>query len=399
MSKCPQCFLDIPGLPALYVCGGSCAEIVDTSYTAWFGSERSSKPLTALMPPTDPRAAKRWSAPEQAPCRQCHQPASRVCPTCHFVLPKGWLNSKTVCVALAGPQNTGKSVYIAVLVQKLRAMVEELRSTLTPVGSTRHIYEDNYHKALIEARSMMEPTGSVTTLVTYQKEPMIFNLGRMGRSNQPTYLVLRDVAGEDLQSNHRLPFIRFYRNASMVLFHFDPTQISEVRNELRGHLTDLNEVGFKPSTVLENLLEVIGDGRPMLAVTLSKFDTLQLIGEGGWSEDNANVGPWTRRLANAGAAFNREAGDEIRYDERDGALLHEEVRSLLAMLGAMGIINQLERPSSGRPLNHRFFVSSALGEPPLNNQTNPRGIAPFRVLEPIKWVLAHEGVIEKVGEE
>ncbi|AQP45443.1 TRAFAC clade GTPase domain-containing protein [Tessaracoccus flavus] len=398
MSQCPQCFTPIGATPALYVCKGSCPEIIDTQYTAWFGRERRSRPLTVVTAPDDPKLAKRWRAEEKISCRKCKQSAVRVCPTCHFVLPSGWMDARVVCVALAGPRSTGKSVYIAVMVQKLERLVESLRSKLTPVGSTRHTYDENYHKTLIVARQMMEPTGSATT-GNYQQEPLIYSLGRIGRMEQESYLVLRDVAGEDLERNHRESYLQFFRNASMVLFHFDPTQIAEVRNELKGHLTDLNDVGIRPGAVLDNLLDILGAARPRLAVVLSKFDTLQLIGEGGATGDQGSAGSWTKRLANVGAAFNREAPEDMRYDEADGQVLHEEARSLLTMLGAVGIVNQLERPAKGGPMIHRFFVSSALGEPPLNRRTNPRGIAPFRVLDPIKWVLAAEGVIERVGGE
>lgn len=87
------------------------------------------------------------------------------------------------------------------------------------------------------------------------------------------------------------------------------------------------------------------------------------------------------------------------YDDADGALLSAEVRSMLMDLGAKELVNQLERPSSGSPIDHRFFALSALGASSENKQVNPRGIAPFRVLDPIKWLLFRHGVIKAMRGE
>jgi len=103
---------------------------------------------------------------------------------------------------------------------------------------------------------------------------------------------------------------------------------------------------------------------------------------------------WSRIMSNPGAAFLREGGgDRGPYDEVDGELLHHEVRSLLQKLHAGPIVTAVERPSSGQFLPHRFFVASALGESPNGKSLNARGIAPFRCLEPMRWVMAETGML------
>lgn len=397
MTNCPQCFVPIEPAPAYYRCTGSCEEVVDTQYTMWFGRERRSRPLTVVVPPTDPKQARRWAPPEVGTCRQCRSEAKLVCPTCHYELPKNWLQSEALLIALAGPRTSGKSVYLGVMVQELGKLARDCNSNMSYVGRTRETYEKVYKSALYEARAMMMPTAAAHT-DTHQSEPMILSLGRLNGSKVERFVVIRDVAGEDLENNHDRPYMRFYQNASLVLFHFDPTQIADVRNELRGMTTELNDVGGEPSTVLEHTLKILGSHRPKLAVALSKFDALQMIGanaaNAGSSAPSSHSGNWVMRLGNPGAAFNREPADPLSYDEEDGQFLHEEVRSLLISLKAKGIVNQLENPA-GHPIPHRFFATSALGEPPMNKQTNPRGIAPFRVLGPVKWALAEAGFIPK----
>lgn len=81
------------------------------------------------------------------------------------------------------------------------------------------------------------------------------------------------------------------------------------------------------------------------------------------------------------------------YAEDDGQLLHHEVRSLLQRLNASHIVTAVERPHSGRVLDHRFFVVSALGAPTEGEQLHDHGIASFRCLDPLRWALRRDGAI------
>jgi hypothetical protein len=122
-----------------------------------------------------------------------------------------------------------------------------------------------------------------------------------------------------------------------------------------------------------------------MAVILSKFDALRALGD---VEGSA----WRQVMSNAGAAFMRDSPETREYDETDGQLLHAEVRSLLQRLDG-SIVTGVENPSSGIRLDHRYFVTSALGQPPQGDRLNPRGIAPFRCVDPLRWVTASYGVL------
>ena len=98
-------------------------------------------------------------------------------------------------------------------------------------------------------------------------------------------------------------------------------------------------------------------------------------------------------MSNAGAAYLRDTSDSPRYDENDGQLLHEEVRSLLMRLNAGSIIAAVENPSTPTRLRNRFFVVSALGQPPTGQRLHARGIAPFRCADPVRWVTSSFGVL------
>jgi hypothetical protein len=120
---------------------------------------------------------------------------------------------------------------------------------------------------------------------------------------------------------------------------------------------------------------------------LSKFDTLQELRD---VEDRT----WSAIMSNLGAAFQRDPGMfEPRYDAQDGELLHQEVRSLLQVLNAQSFVNAMSDPLQGRPYVHQFFAVSALGGSANGERLHPHGIAPFRCLDPLRWVLSQQGIL------
>jgi hypothetical protein len=201
------------------------------------------------------------------------------------------------------------------------------------------------------------------------------------------YIAIRDVAGEDMEAPPAdagaLSFLQF---ADSVLFMFDPLAVPAVRDKLKD-LVPAQSVGGRPQDVLANLTRLLGTASPRIAVVLSKFDALQAL------VDVEDV-TWRTIMSNAGAAFLRDASEiEPRYDENDGELLSEEVRSLLIQLGAQDIVLALQNPSSGRRLDYRFFAVSVLGAAPEGERLNQRGITPFRCLDPLKWTLRAQRVL------
>ncbi|HEY9265425.1 MAG TPA: hypothetical protein VIQ11_12550, partial [Mycobacterium sp.] len=126
--------------------------------------------------------------------------------------------------------------------------------------------------------------------------------------------------------------------------------------------------------------------QPKLAVILSKFDVLRALRDVQGSE-------WALVMSNGGAAFLRDTSDGKQYDDVDGQLLDQEVRSLLVRLHGGSIVAGVENPSLGARLASRYFAVSALGHPPNGNRLHARGIAPFRCVDPVRWVTSQFGVL------
>jgi len=377
-AKCPRCFHLLSGEFFAWECVGRCPPVTEPLASAAAGVATQVRPIIKTQRPSD---ARRWSPPQNLACPTCGQPGREVCPYCHFALLPRWRESQTICIALAGARATGKSIYLAVLIKQLEQMISHAGSSLTFADETsRQIYEDVYERPLFEARGIMQTTRAAGTRDAYQRYPIILSLGAL-RSG-PTFLVIRDVAGEDLENPAEdKTYLQYFARADAVLFMFDPSAVTEVRELLTDYLpTQLNEVG-NPDRVLENMLRLIGTSRVPIGMILSKFDTMQALSE-------VQDGQWRRVMSNPGAAFTRDPGIlTTAYDRVDGELLHHEVRSLLHLLHAQRFVNSLASPHDGAARNYRFFTVSALGDAAQGDKLHPRGIAPFRCLDPVRWVL------------
>lgn len=388
MSQCPRCFQEITDATFTWVCqSGRCANAVDPVASMFTNSEVFSGPIAEVKRPTGARRG--WTPPPGATCPGCSLEPSEACTACHYPLPPGWRQAESTCIAMAGARATGKSLFIAVLIKQLEQLAGQSGMSITPATpATQAGYQTVYERPLYEERGLMEPTPAAGQPTSYQREPLIFSLGSVGGNRH--YLVLRDVAGEDLErvDDGTLQYLDFFGHADAVFFMFDPLRVQEIRDQLQDLIPSQGALGGDPKTVLNKLLMVVGARAPKIAMILSKFDAVQALREVSGSE-------WSHIMSNPGAAFSRDPSmTSSRYDDLDGRLLHQEVRSLLEKLHAGPIVKAIENADNGTQMQHRFFAVSALGESPIGEKLHTRGIAPFRCVDPLKWVLADKQVLE-----
>jgi len=372
MSKCPCCFTDLPPAEAWMCASGSCAPAKDAPRGVT-GPVR-----TRERPAGGPRLPDAGSMT----CESCQGAMVEVCtePSCRFEFPPGWRETPSTCVVMAGARASGKSMYIAVLVKQLEQFGELAGFRVShATHASMMLYRTVYERPLFEQRGILAPTGRISSADAYQREPLVLDIAP--RSGSRHYLVLRDVGGEDLEAaSLDMENLRFMANADGVLFLFDPLSLPDVREQLLGLIpTPATQVSGESTAVLDNILRLIEGRRPRLALVLSKFDTLQAIRD-------VHGGDLSRIMQNTGAAFAREPALRGRYAEQDGQLLHEEIRSLLQWLGVGWLATAMERLSQ-QGIEQRFFAVSALGDSPDGAYLHDRGIAPFRCLDPIRWIV------------
>lgn len=388
MTKCPHCFQLLPPDAFAWVCENPRC----TKYPDRMASRYSPVPVKKgkVVIATQPPGTVDWQPPLCGECPTCSEPMREACPHCHYALLDGWRNGHAVCIAMNGARATGKSVFIAVVVKQLQRLALQM-GTVMQFGDarTRDTFTEVYEKPLYVERGLMAPTPAAITDNSYQREPLVFNLGMV--QGRVRFLVLRDVAGEEMerppaQAGH----LQFLAHADGIFFMFDPLAVPNIREKLVDLIPAQLQVGGDPLIVLGNLQRLVGRSSPRVGVILSKFDALHAL-------RGVDDVQWSGIMSNTGAAFLRDPSeDQAAYDVGDGLLLHEEVKSLLDRLGGGGVVRSMENPQTGVPIMHQFFAVSALGESPDGRRLNAHGIAPFRCLDPVKWILHVTGVLPAV---
>jgi hypothetical protein len=293
---------------------------------------------------------------------------------------------------MAGARATGKSVFIGVLGEELKRLAERLRADFRPAdANTEENYVEIYRKRLFEERMLIPPTDTAGMGDGYQKRPLIWSF--KVRGEKPWYLVVWDVAGEDLE-NESLdsPALAHFAGVDAVLYLVDPLSIPDVRQMLPDEVAHSGVDPAKTIAVLRTIMRILGNQPKPLGVVISKFDHMHQL------RDVPVM--WPRAvMSNAGAAFLRDPPPEAQLvmvdgrpavlDPSDQILLDHEVRSLLTRLRVGEILNIVDNPAGGADIPTEFFAVSALGERSYGDRVNPRGISPFRCLDPITWALYH----------
>lgn len=327
-----------------------------------------------------------------------------------FPLPEGWQNSGVITFAMAGARTSGKSVYIAIVVKLLRRLCIEYGGSFDFADNiSRESYRNNYEKPLFgtdgKGSRVLGATRPAGSPEAYQNRPLIFRLGRHQLANGATqnlFVVFRDVAGEDLEEDDfqsRMDHLDFFHHVDSVIYLYDPLAVDEIRNLLAGSVPMDAVSTAEPVAVLKNVVRAIGAHRPEIALTLAKFDIMQEIPRLNLSSTSAissDSVDWKQVMDNLGAAFRRAGSRHAKpYDAADAELLHQETHSMLLSLGAREMFNVLNQPTLGlEPHDYRCYVVSSLGASPTGEHIDDSGIAPFRLLDPLRAQFSKLGLFQ-----
>jgi hypothetical protein len=345
-----------------------------------------------------------------------------LCPHCHNTLPEEFGTRATVLLSIIGDSHSGKSVYIATLLNLLmKNELREFRSSIREVCEDRSQYTriDGDIIRIFDKRELPEATDPNIDI-----PPIVYRLTYTYKDyevpSRPTDvpreidLVIYDIAGEICSDPVKL------NEKGKNIIHSDGLIVllnPMTLNVYSNHLKASNPTAFRAST--PTMADVDDGGMNIMwvikmfgalgmllakaddtnfaqmvptAIVVSKSDLL--TGEGTRHADHYSKYKDTPIYGNNGSYTSAHMG---YLDRDDIGSLNLWVRRLVDTF-SVGVLNTVDNMFP----NASFFLSSALNqipEPVLDDAGEVVGsrleknINPYRVMDPLLWILAKKGLL------
>lgn len=332
-------------------------------------------------------AGGRWGrAPSVAVCDCGMKTSKLVCPHCHNELPSQFGSTDVHTIALIGAKESGKSHYIAVLINELTNRVGmNFNASLNALDEqTIRRYKQDFRRYVYVDRVTIPPTnsGRAGSSVRY---PLAYRFSIKRRGLLPieglrvTSLVFFDTAGEDLNDIDLMSTeTKYLANSDGIIFLLDPLQIPAVRHLLDSSMPMPNE-NTEPQEIIGRAATLIRQMRQMqmseriktpVALAFSKIDAI-------------------RPLFEPGSPVHEASRHDGLFDVTDARRVNDNMRAYLSQWVGPGLDMFLQHNFE----NYSYFGLSALGSMPDVQGRLPSGVTPFRVEDPLLWILYQLGIV------
>ena len=209
------------------------------------------------------------------------------CPKCGGELPLNIGTAKSYPIAIIGAKETGKSNYVAVLINQLKNDIgRAFNCALMACGDkTLNRYRTEFYDPLYRHRTCVRGSdaGDVDPLIyslIFQRKGGLFKKAM----NDAVSLTFFDTAGENLNSLASMQtFNRYLYHSSGIILLLDPLQLPAVRDELQGKIR-LPEENTDVNTILNRTIEIIRTGSGLtnlskkidipIAIAFTKIDAV-----------------------------------------------------------------------------------------------------------------------------
>lgn len=313
------------------------------------------------------------------------------CKECGEIIPPQFIfHDKFLSFCAVGVSGAGKSSYMTTLLHELKysglpwvLQAMDVETTRRAQANEQYLYEERH--CLQGTESGISPKPQLWTI-----------LDNSVKSDKiPTYaLTIYDGAGEDCEHIDYTPLdskiSQYLSGARMLLIMFDPLLLSNVRMEISHETLNTSMATERQTSAPANMVSMVNSlanyirrscnippGKRIdrrAAVVLTKIDTL---GEmlNGFSSD-ATILKASPHIQNKG------------FVESDSEMVDLEIRDWLTRQGETAFLGAID--ANFRDV--RVFGVSSFGRPP-DLYKRLAKIRPHRVLDPLMWMLATEGII------
>ncbi len=310
-----------------------------------------------------------WLLGRPVRCSCGYATTVEVCPRCDHDWPRNIEDTDNFIIAIVGAQGAGKSHYLAVLIHELKHRVgARFHAALSAADDqTRDRYLKHYGQYLYDDHLRIPPTARGKT------EPLIYHLvfARSVGIQRVVTLIFFDAAGEhfdDVRTMER--YNRYLARASGILCLLDARQLAPATARLNraaaASATDELDLIGRIDEIVRSMRSIsVNDPIDIpVAVAISKLDLV-------------------RSLFQPGSALHLDSAHAGFFDLSDFRNVHDDVGKQLDRWLGPGLKNFL----NGRFSTHGFFGVSALGQSPDADGRINKTLAPFRVEDPLLWLL------------
>lgn len=325
-----------------------------------------------------------WDKPPNAYKREF---ASRQCLRCGKLLPPNIEQvNENITIAIIGDTFSGKSHYIAALIDQLKRvqLPERYLSVMSASPDVEDRYQNLFYRPLFKQQSPLQGTVPVQSIIN---EPLIYQIEfgeTANRSKQRINLLIYDASGEEWATQVTLMRYKSHiLNAKAIIFLADPWAMPDFLDRLAHHLRpNPNAItGRMSSQVLASVVQTFQfDNNELaaasefplpVAIALSKADLiprLQTLGtEYGFLAD-----PDNQRLPNS----------------RDAEIIDQWVRKLLSQLKEEHLLGLARGFKIAK-----FFAISATGSS-VDAQGQFASVKPHRCLDPLFWIFRELDILD-----
>ena len=319
----------------------------------------------------------------EAVCRSCGEPLP----------PQILFHDKFLSFCAVGVAGAGKSSYLTTLLHELRysglpwvLQAMDVQTTTLAQANEQNVYEERH--CLRGTQAGVSPKPQLWTIMD----------NSVKGEKIPTYaLTIYDGAGEDCEHIDYTPLdakiSRYISGARMLLIMFDPLLLSSVRSEIPFETLNASMATERQTSAPANMVSMVNSlanyvrrncnippGKRIdrrAAVVLTKLDALHEMLNG---------------FSSGSTIFKDSPHVQSRgFVESDSKMVDLEIRDWLTRQGETAFLGAID----ANFMDVRVFGVSSFGRPP-DQLKRLAKVRPHRVLDPLMWMLAGEGIIPTI---